>query len=76
GNLVKSVESHDIVPQGDNACTVKITVQATFVDGLSDREIANEVALMGMSVHNDLYKLAMLAEEGLDAVKDYEAENF
>ena len=74
--LVKAVEDYQIEPIGDDKCLVKITVSAEFDPNLSDEEVANEAAVMSMAVTGDLEKLLVHAEEGLEAVKALEEEEF
>ncbi|MEO0589734.1 MAG: hypothetical protein AAFZ11_04150 [Pseudomonadota bacterium] len=72
--LKMAVEAYEIEPIGEAACRVRLTTSAAFNDDLSDEEIANEIAMMSMAVTQDLEKLAVLAEEGLDALKALEEE--
>ncbi|MEO0699223.1 MAG: hypothetical protein AAFY81_05835 [Pseudomonadota bacterium] len=72
--LKMAVEAYAIEPIGEAACRVRLTTSAAFNDDLSDEEIANEIAMMSMAVTQDLEKLAVLAEEGLDALKALEEE--
>ena len=74
--LVKAVEDHIIEPMDDNKCLVKLVVSAEFDPELSDEEVANEAAVMSMAVTGDLEKLLVHAEEGLEAVKALEEEEF
>ena len=74
GNLVESVEDYQLTPLGDDRCTLKLITKATFSDDLSVEEIAQEVAMMSMAVEDDLTKLKMHAEKGVDAVKAYNEE--
>ncbi|MEO1048072.1 MAG: SRPBCC family protein [Pseudomonadota bacterium] len=74
--LVKAVEEHTIEPVGEGKCLVKICVSADFDPDLSDEEVANEAAMMSMAVTGDLEKLAVHAEEGLEAVKALEEDEF
>lgn len=70
--LVSSIEESVIEPTGDTSCRVKLTTKATFDESLSDEEVAGEIAVMGEAVCNDLEKLKVLAEDGLDALKEME----
>lgn len=74
GNLRKTVETHVIEPRGENACDVTLTTEVTFADGLSDQELAQEIAVMSAAVHSDLTKLVIHAEDGTDAVRQYDEE--
>lgn len=76
GNLESAIEDYAIETRGDNACTVRLTTKASFVDGLSDEEIADEVMMMSMAVQNDLTKLKLHAEEGPAAVEAFDEEMF
>ena len=70
--LEKSIEEHVIEPLGETACRVTLKTSATFDAGLSDDEMASEIAVMGTAVARDLEKLKLLAEEGLEAVREAE----
>ncbi|MEO9462535.1 MAG: hypothetical protein ABJ242_07360 [Marinomonas sp.] len=76
GRLIKTVDTVEIEEIGPGKCRVVQTVSATFQDGLSDRSIAKELVSMTMSAENALEKLAIHAEEGIDAVSAYEDEYF
>lgn len=68
GNLVKSVEEYSVKPKGEDACLLVLKMNATFDDNLSDEEVAGEIAMMSMAVQDDLVKLKVHAEEGVEAV--------
>lgn len=74
GNLVEAVEDYELTPLGDDRCALTLVTKATFSDDLSVEEIAQEVAMMSMAVEEDLTKLKMHAEEGVEAVKAYTQE--
>lgn len=74
GNLVQAVEDYQITPLGQDRCVLKLVTKATFSDNLSAQEIAQEVAMMSMAVEDDLTKLAIHAELGVEAVKAYNEE--
>ncbi|MEO1221293.1 MAG: hypothetical protein AAFY42_08080 [Pseudomonadota bacterium] len=74
GNLVQAVEDYQLTPLGPDRCTLKLVTKATFSDDLSVEEIAQEVAMMSMAVEEDLTKLKIHAEEGVEAVKAYTEE--
>ncbi|KEO91973.1 hypothetical protein EH31_04680 [Erythrobacter longus] len=74
GNLVEAVEDYQITPLGDDRCALTLVTKATFSDDLSVEEIVQEVAMMSMAVEEDLTKLKMHAEEGVEAVKAYNEE--
>lgn len=76
GNLVKAIEDHVIEATGENSCKVVQRTTATFVDGISDPEIAAEIALMSAAVENDLFKLKVHAEEGAEAVAALDDDGF
>lgn len=71
GNLVEAVEDYQVTPLGEDRCSLKLVTKATFSDDLSDEEIAQEVAMMSMAVEEDLTKLKIHAEQGVEAVKTY-----
>lgn len=74
GNLVEAVEGYELNATGDDRCTLTLVTKATFSDGLSAEEIAQEVAMMSMAVEDDLTKLKIHAEEGVEAVRAYDEE--
>lgn len=76
GNLKKTVETHVIEARGENACQVTLTTEATFADDLSERDLAEEIAIMSEAVHNDLTKLVIHAEDGTEAVLRFEEEQW
>jgi hypothetical protein len=76
GNLERSEEFHTIEPLSQTRCRLTLLVRATFVEGLDECALAGEVVMMKMSVENDITKLAILAEDGLAAVKQYQEETF
>lgn len=74
GNLVEAVEDYELNAAGDERCTLTLVTKATFSNDLSVEEIAQEVAMMSMAVEDDLTKLKIHAEEGLEAVRAYDEE--
>ena len=76
GRLLKTVETMEIEPIGNDVCRVVQTVLVTFEEGMSDRAAAKELVMMTMSAENALEKLAIHAEEGPDAVSAYADEYF
>ncbi len=76
GRLVKTVETVAIEALAPDKCHIVQTVEVTFEDGMSEQAVAEELVMMTMSVENSLEKLAIHAEQGVDAVRAYESENF
>lgn len=73
GKLVKTHERYDIVPVDGRHCTVTLSVDAWFEDGLTYAEWEQEAAMMAMGVNNSLAKLKIHAEEGVAMVRHVEA---
>jgi hypothetical protein len=73
GRLVSSRETYTIEPRGEGACVLTLTVEASFVGGLSDDDMSMEVLMMTVSCGNALEKLKVQAEQGVDAVHRIEA---
>jgi hypothetical protein len=74
GRLASSNETYTIEPRGEGACTLSLSVEAYFVGGLSDQDLAMEVMMMAVSCDNALAKLKIQGEQGPDAVHRLEAQ--
>jgi len=74
GRLVSSTEQYTVEPLSDSSCELGLIVSAWFVGGLSNEDMAMEVMIMGMSGQNALTKLKLQAEQGVDAVHAFEAQ--
>lgn len=74
GNLVSAVEAYEIHSIDAESCAVKLVTKATFADQLSDEDMAGEIAMMSMAVEDDLAKLKIHAEHGVEAVHAYNEE--
>jgi len=72
--LVKSNETYVFEPRGDDACRVTLTTSATFDDDLSDKDITGEMAMMSEAIVNEMQKLKVLAEDGIEALKAMEED--
>jgi hypothetical protein len=72
--LVASHETYTIEPKGDEACILSLSVDATFVGGMSEEQIAMEVMMMTVACGNALEKLKIQAEQGVEAVHRIEAQ--
>ncbi len=75
GNLAKALEEYAIEALSENSCRLDLTTHATFNSGLSDEEIAGEIAMMSMAVQDDLFKLKVHAEDGAEAVAAMEEDD-
>jgi len=72
--LVKSIETYVFEPRGGDGCRVTLSTSATFDDDLSDEDIAGEMAIMSEAVMNEMEKLKVLAEDGIEALKAMEED--
>ena len=68
--LEKSIEETVIEPVGDDTCRVKLITKATFDADLTDEEVAGEIAIMSEAVTGELEKIKVLAEDGIEALKE------
>ena len=72
GRLLHDSERYEIEPQGQNACLLRLTVEAQFEHGMKERVWAREVAMMAQGCEMALGKLKLHAEQGLAAVREVE----
>lgn len=73
GRLASSHEAYTLESRDAGSCVLTLLVEASFVGGLSEEELAMEVMMMTMSCGNALEKLKVQAEQGVDAVHRIEA---
>ena len=76
GRLRWSKERYTIEQQDNGKCLVIQLVEAQFDAPMPLEEYSQHVAMMAMGCHNALEKLRLHAEEGAQAVLDFEAEQF
>ena len=74
GKLLWSTERYAITPQGEGACTVSQTVVAKFNDGLTMREVEQELMVMSSACQRALVKLKLHAEQGAEVIKAIERD--
>lgn len=72
GRLLRSCERYEIEPDGSDACVLRLICEATFIDGLTEKQFTKEVEMISVAVDNALAKLKIHAEQGLDAVREIE----
>ena len=72
GMLTHSLETYDFEPQGDHRCVVAMLCVASFAEGLSEREYAEEAASMSAGVQSSMHKLKLQAEHGAQFAKALE----
>lgn len=73
GRLHKTIERIDIAPLGPESCKVTATTLATFAP-MKRKHFEGEVAMIAMACHNSLAKLKIHAEQGVEAIRDIEAQ--
>ncbi len=73
GRLVSSRETYNLEPLDKSACRLALKVEAAFIGGLTEQELAMEVLMMTISCENALAKLKVQAEQGDGAVHAREA---
>lgn len=76
GKLRGESESYTITSDGEGSCTVELTVDALFEEGLTTCQFEQEVATMTLACLQSLGKLKLHAEEGADAVRTMEAAQY
>jgi hypothetical protein len=76
GRLVWSDERHEIQPRGDGSCLVRLVVEAQFDEPMPLAEYGEHVARMAHGCASALEKLRLHAEQGAQAVLDYEDRQF
>lgn len=69
GRMAHSHESYEFEALGDDRCSVAMVCQATFVDGMTEKEWTGEVANMSAAVQSSLQKLKLQAEHGAEVAK-------
>lgn len=68
GKLTHSHERYTFTPEGPGACRVRLVTTACFVEGMREKQLAREMAIMTLSCRNALVKLKLQLEQGIDAV--------
>lgn len=76
GRLQWSMERYTIADQGDGTCLVTLLVEAQFDEPLPQREYARHVGMMASGCDIALEKLKLHAEQGMEAVLEYERRQF
>ena len=74
GRLVACKEAYTVEPLGEGSCKLGLTTTAWFQGGMSERDMAMEIMMMGTSGQNALAKLKIQAEQGVEAVHAIEAQ--
>ena len=57
-------------------CRVRLENAVTFQEGLREKHIVDECAMVTMALVNTMGKLKLQAEQGVDAVLAFEAQQF
>jgi hypothetical protein len=76
GRLQWTQERYTLAMQDNGKCLVTLLVEAQFDMPMTMRDYSQEVARMAMGCAIALEKLRLHAEQGAEAVLDYEAEQF
>lgn len=69
GALISTHERYEIEPDGDNACLLRLIVDANFRFPMKLKVYKQEVARMMLALHNACAKLKLHAEQGTEAVQ-------
>lgn len=76
GRLVHSTERYDFSALGENRCLVTLTTTVQFEDGLRMKDYTHELHVMAQATAQAMAKFKVHAEQGAQAVKDFEACQF
>lgn len=74
GRLELSEEHYSLEPAGEERCTLKLRVVATFRGELTIKQYERELMMMTVSCQRALIKLKLHAERGVEAVRALEAQ--
>lgn len=67
GAIEQSVSAYSILPIGERYCKLELTETAHLREDLSEVDRDAEQSMLILSVHNNLARLKLHAEQGLDA---------
>ena len=74
GRRLRSHEAYTLDKLSDGSCRLTIVNSITHVPGLSEDELADEVGKSSLATARSLTKLKIQAEEGVEAVRQFERE--
>jgi hypothetical protein len=76
GRLEASSERYTFEPAGEGQCLLRLIVEATFIDGMTTRDLEEELMMVSVACNNTLAKLKIHAEHGLTAAQNAEHVTF
>ena len=76
GRMAASTESFTIWDVPGGGCRVRLENAVTFQDGFREKHVQEEFAMVTMALVNSMRKLKLQAEQGVEAVLAYEAQQF
>jgi len=76
GRMAASTESYTVWDVPGGGCRVRLENAVTFQDGLLEKHVVEEFARVTMAMLQSTTKLKLHAEQGVEAVLAYEAEQF
>lgn len=76
GRMAASTESYTVWDIPGGGCRVRLENAVTFQEGLLEKHVPDEFAMVTMALVNSMTKLKLHAEQGAEAVLAYEAEQY
>ena len=76
GRMAASTESYTVWDVTGGGCRVRLENAVTFQDGFREKDVTEEFAMVTMALLNSMAKLKLHAEQGVEAVLAFEAEQF
>jgi hypothetical protein len=76
GRLAASTESYTVWDVPGGGCRVRLENSVTFQEGLQEKHLVEEFALVTMSLYKTVAKLKLQAEQGVEAVLAFEERQF
>jgi hypothetical protein len=76
GRMAASTESYTVWDLPSGGCRVRLENAVTFQEGLREKDVQEEFAMVTMALLKSMAKLKLQAEQGVEAVLAFEAEQF
>lgn len=76
GRMAASTESYTVWDVPDGGCRVRLENAVTFQEGLLEKHIQEEFALVTMALLKTVAKLKLQAEQGVEAVLAFNEQQF
>jgi len=76
GRMAASTESYTVSDVPGGGCRVRLENAVTFQDGFREKDIPDEFAMVTMALVNTMAKLKLHAEQGAEAVLEFEAQQY